>query len=67
MISTGIGSAESKYVNGNEGSYVSQCFVVPTDAKALSFSYDVISEEPMEYVGDSLYDTAALIDDIIIN
>lgn len=55
MISTGIGSAESKYTNGNEGSYVSQSFVVPSNAQTLSFSYDVISEEPLEYV-NSQYD-----------
>lgn len=55
IITTGIGSAEDSYLSGTEGSIISQTFQIPKGSTTLSFSYNVISEEPMEYVG-SRYD-----------
>lgn len=55
ILTTGIGSAESSYLEGTEGSILSQNFIVPSDAGAVQFKYDVVSEEPMEFV-DSMFD-----------
>jgi len=55
IISTGLGSAESSYGAEGEGSSLQQTFIVPPTAKILTFDYDVVSEEPMEYV-NSEYD-----------
>lgn len=55
ILTTGIGSAESSYLEGTEGSILSQSFIVPSEAGAVQFQYDVVSEEPMEYV-DSIFD-----------
>lgn len=55
ILTTGIGSKESDYLAGTEGSILQQTFIVPNGAKTLSFEYDVVSEEPLEYVG-SKYD-----------
>lgn len=55
MISTGVGSGQSSYLGGTEGSVVSQTFKIPDWASSLSFSYNVVSEEPMEFVG-SVFD-----------
>ena len=49
IISTGLGS------NNDATSSIQQSFVVPNSAQKINFSYDVISEEPTEYVG-SEYD-----------
>lgn len=49
IISTGLGS------NNDAISYIEQSFLVPENASSLTFDYDVISEEPMEFVG-SEYD-----------
>lgn len=59
IITTGIGSSE-----GASTSTISQTFFVPQGIKQLSFKYDVISEEPMEFVGTSFNDyfEAMLID-----
>ena len=54
IISTGLGSAESSY--GTEGSSLQQTFIVPANAKLLTFDYDVVSEEPMEFVASSYDD-----------
>jgi len=51
LLTTGIGSAESEYLAGTEGSVMRQTFRVPSSANTLSFVYDYVSEEPMEYVG----------------
>ena len=62
IISTGLGSAESSY--GTEGSSLQQTFIVPDKAKLLTFDYDVVSEEPMEYVASSYddYFDASIVD-----
>jgi len=62
IISTGLGSAEAAY--GTEGSSLQQTFIVPADAKTLTFDYDVVSEEPMEYVASSYddYFEASIVD-----
>ena len=62
IISTGLGSAEASY--GTEGSSLQQTFIVPANAKLLTFDYDVVSEEPMEYVASSYddYFDASIID-----
>ena len=62
IISTGLGSAEASY--GTEGSSIQQTFIVPANAKLLTFDYDVVSEEPMEYVASSYddYFDASIID-----
>ena len=56
ILTTGVGSGENAYISGGtEGSYLSQTFKIPECAETLSFYYDFVSEEPMEYVG-SQYD-----------
>jgi len=49
FISTGL--------ENNSESYVLQKFRVPSDASTLSFVYDIVSEEPMEWVGTPHDDT----------
>lgn len=51
FMSTGIGS-KSDY----NSSQVSQVFHIPENATTLTFSYNFISEEPMEWVGDEYDD-----------
>lgn len=51
FMSTGIG-AQSEY----ECSQVNQVFQIPAGATTLTLSYNVISEEPMEWVGDEYDD-----------
>lgn len=41
---------------GSSSSSISQRFFVPANAQNLTFSYDVVSEEPMEYVGTEFDD-----------
>ena len=60
ILSTGFGSKESDYLAGTEGSILSQKFRVPNDVTTLSFTYNVVSEEPFEYVG-SQYDDKFLV------
>ena len=57
MISTGIGSTDITYLTSNEGSMISQSFVVPSDAEVLKFDYNMLSEEPMEWVGSGYNDS----------
>ena len=57
ILTTGIGSAEDEYIAGTEGSVLSQKFRIPENVTTLSFVYDVVSEEPYEYVGSSFNDT----------
>ncbi len=45
IISTGLGSVN------DSNSYILQKFKVPSNATTLSFMYNVVSEEPMEWVG----------------
>lgn len=56
-ISTGIGSQEIDYLNATEGSVITQTFKVPSDATTLSFKYNIISEEPLEWLGTQFDDT----------
>ena len=51
FMSTGIGSN-----NASENSKVSQVFHIPKEAKKLTLRYNVISEEPMEWIGDEYDD-----------
>lgn len=60
ILTTGIGSAEEEYLAGTEGSILSQTFRIPENATHLSFSYNVVSEEPLEYVGSQYNDTFAV-------
>lgn len=53
FLSTGIGSKEESYISGTQGSSMSQIVKVG-GYSTLSFNYDVISEEPDEWVG-SIY------------
>jgi len=50
ILSSGLGSIDSS------SSEASQGFKVPASATTLSFDYDVISEEPMEFVGGAYDD-----------
>ena len=50
VLSSGLGS-----INDSDA-ILYQNFVVPSDASTLSFSYNVLSEEPHEYVGSSFDD-----------
>lgn len=45
IISTGLGSIL------DSDSYIEQTFCIPAGATTLSFDYNVVSEEPMEWVG----------------
>ena len=56
LLTTGIGSKEQAYLEGTEGSILSQKFIVPQNATTLTFRYDVISEEPMEFVNSQFDD-----------
>lgn len=51
IISSGFGS-----MGGQTTSSIYQTFLVPGDASTIEFSYNVVSEEPMEYVGSSFND-----------
>ncbi len=57
FISTGVGSSSGASLNvtgGTQGSSLSQKVICKS--KYLKFTYDVFSEEPMEYVGSSYDD-----------
>lgn len=54
FISTGIGSSDGIGLNVGQGSKLYQSFY-NRNATSIVFSYDVVSEEPMEYV-NSRYD-----------
>ena len=62
LVTTGLGSASSQvsFGNGTEGSALWQTFTLPADAKTITFRYNYISEEPMEFVGSSFNDTFAV-------
>ena len=60
ILTTGIGSKEQAYLEGTEGSILSQQFIVPAKASKITFLYDVVSEEPMEYVGTQFDDKFAI-------
>ena len=55
ILTTGVGSGTSGYLDATEGSVLSQSFKLKAGQTTFSFSYDVVSEEPMKYVG-SQYD-----------
>jgi len=55
IVSTGLGS-----VNDSQSS-LTQTFRVPTWATTITFKYNVVSEEPMEWVG-SAYDDQATVE-----
>lgn len=58
IISTGIGSQENEdFGNGTEGSKLSQSFKIPEGTTKITFDYNFISEEPMEYVGSEYNDS----------
>lgn len=58
LITTGIGSQQSEsFSNGTEGSRISQTFIVPENTSRISFQYNFVSEEPMEYVGSYFDDS----------
>ena len=65
ILTTGIGSGTSDYTGSTEGSTLSQKFLVSGNVTTLSFDYNVVSEEPMEYVGSSFDDKfyAVIIDE----
>ena len=61
IISSGIGSKSTATLDdGTEGSKMYQTFIVPSGASTLSFRYNFVSEEPMEYVG-SVYNDAFVV------
>ena len=58
VLTTGIGAKSTATIGvGTEGSKMSQKFIVPNDVTTLSFDYNFISEEPMEYVGTKYNDS----------
>lgn len=57
ILTTGIGSAEADYLAGTEGSVVFQTIKLAGDVSTLSFDYNVVSEEPEEFVGSEFDDT----------
>ena len=54
IVSTGLGSIS------DSNSLLAQRFVMPLNAYGLLLWYDVISEEPLEYVGKKYDDTAEI-------
>ncbi len=57
MITTGVGSKSTSDIGaGTEGSYIAQHLLVPKGAKTLTFNYNFVSEEPLEYVGSQFDD-----------
>lgn len=56
ILTTGIGSGESGYLEATEGSVLYQTFYVDAAHTTLSFYYNVVSEEPSEYVGSQFDD-----------
>ena len=61
ILTTGIGSGTSDYTNATEGSTLYQSFKVSSSNPVISFDYDVVSEEPMEYIG-SFYDDKFIVE-----
>lgn len=58
ILTTGIGAqGNATFGNGTEGSRLSQTFMVPNDASEITFAYNFVSEEPMEYVGSKFDDS----------
>ena len=55
FLSTGIGSKQEAYMSGTQGSAMSQVLRVG-GYSTLSFNYDVVSEEPEEWVGSRFND-----------
>ena len=55
FLSTGIGSNSGVSMSGSQGSTLFQ-IIRNTNKTSLEFSYDFISEEPMEYVGSRFDD-----------
>lgn len=55
FLSTGIGSNSGVSMSGSQGSTLFQT-IRNTNKTSLEFSYDFISEEPMEYVGSQFDD-----------
>lgn len=67
VISTGIGANSTNVIgNGTEGSIMSQTFKLPNNTTKITFDYNLISEEPMEFVG-SQYDDAFAVNVICEN
>ncbi len=61
IITTGIGASSTNVISeGTEGSLMSQTFILPQNATRITFSYNLISEEPMEYVGSAFDDAFAV-------
>ena len=61
IVTTGIGAQyNAQFSNGTEGSAISQTFYIPQGANRLSFTYNYVSEEPMEYV-NSQYDDSFVV------
>lgn len=61
IITTGVGSKTTATLGaGTEGSRIYQKFVVPEGKTTLTFDYNFVSEEPMEFVGSQYDDTFAV-------
>lgn len=63
IISSGL---DESVLNGRQ-SWVYQTFYVPTDVNVLKFDYNVVSNEPMEYLGSMFDDTfkATIIEGVV--
>ena len=58
IVTSGIGAKTTAVLTGGtEGSKLSQTFKIPNSATKISFKYNFISEEPMEYVGSKFDDS----------
>ncbi|WP_106496137.1 S-layer homology domain-containing protein [Lentibacillus sp. Marseille-P4043] len=51
IVSTGLGSLDN-----DSDSWIERTFEIPEDANALQFDYNVVSEEPMEFIGSQFND-----------
>lgn len=66
LVTSGIGSQEKTNTigidgNGTEGSRMFQTVKIPSGASEMTFDYNFVSEEPMEYVGSSFDDSFAVV------
>lgn len=57
IITTGVGSKTTSTLGeGTEGSQIYQKFTVPAGVTKITFNYNYVSEEPMEFVGSQYND-----------
>ena len=56
ILSTGIGSAKHGSTYGKDNGMISQLITIPAGTKTLYFTYNMVSEEPMDFIGTQFND-----------